>query len=255
MGPQSPYWTRPETYRPERFDRRFRPENLAFWIPHFIRLGQIRQDLRVLDIGCGTGGFSLSLARQTGAKLVGFDISDKLLAYAKGKPDASLEKWEHGNAEELPFNKQSFDRVLMSFVIHQIEDRNRAFREVFRILRNNGILIVRTVTPEEVAKRIPFRFFPKVSEIESSRMPSIKDLTEMLSDAGFQRVESEVVLRNAHLKIDEIIESVESRSRPSFNANSDGELREGTAKMRKEWQATQGDWVDPRPVMFLIARK
>lgn len=63
------YWTSPETYTdPKEFDTRFSPDNLSFWVPYFIRIGRIQSKSRVLDAGCGTGGFSISIHAMTGRK-------------------------------------------------------------------------------------------------------------------------------------------------------------------------------------------
>lgn len=79
------YWTQPATYDPVVFDRRFRAERLNVWIPHFIQLGDLAAHHRVLDIGCGTGGFSVALAQRLSAYVIGVDIAPHLLHYGRSQ--------------------------------------------------------------------------------------------------------------------------------------------------------------------------
>ncbi len=68
------YWTQPATYDPIEFDTRFRPELLDVWLPHFVRLADLAAAQRVLDLGCGTGGFARAMAQHTQAQVIGVDV-------------------------------------------------------------------------------------------------------------------------------------------------------------------------------------
>jgi ubiquinone/menaquinone biosynthesis C-methylase UbiE len=92
---------------------------------------------RVLEIGCGTGIF-LEKVAPSGARLVGLDLSEDLLAKARarlaGAPNDVLHR---GNAEHLPYADASFDAVYGSSVLHHL-DLDRALGEVLRVLRPGG---------------------------------------------------------------------------------------------------------------------
>ena len=66
----------------------------------------------VLDVGCGTGNATIPAARG-GARVTGLDLSPDLLAIARERAsDAMVEvEWVEGDAQELPFEDASFDRV------------------------------------------------------------------------------------------------------------------------------------------------
>jgi SAM-dependent methyltransferase len=250
------YWTSPETYTdPEEFDTRFAPENVSFWVPELIRIGRIESNLRVLDVGCGTGGFSISIGATTGAWVVGFDLSHSLLNYATKKPDGQSVAWVEGSAETLPFADNSFDRVVMSLVFHQIRQRDRAICEAFRVLRLGGLALIRTVAPEAARERIPFRFFPQVAEVEAARMPALPDITRMFSAAGFGDIRTEIVERNREVDLLEVISSLRRRSRPSYKMLTEDVLQEGIAQMRKEWERWRSCLADPRPTAFIVSKK
>jgi SAM-dependent methyltransferase len=235
---------------------RYTDDNLAFWTPLFAELGAIESRHDVLDVGCGTGGFAISIARHTGASVVGCDLRPALIAYAeeKARAEGTAVRWVVADAERLPFDDESFDRVLMSLVVHQIRDRGRALAEAFRTLRPGGRLVVRTLTPEDAATRIPFRFVPTLAAAKASEMPTIAELTQLLAQAGFDEVRSSSVVRRRRLRLDEVEARfrVTSRRYPFLTPE---EIDEGLARMRADWRRSGEAWVDPRRVHFLVARR
>jgi SAM-dependent methyltransferase len=235
----------PEDFHGERYQQ----ENVAFWIPRLVDIGALRRGYRILDVGCGTGGFAVGVAEQTGAQVVGCDRSPAFLAYARERSPAV--EWVQGNAEDLPFAGSSFDRVLMSLLLHQLHDPGRAVAEAFRVLRSRGALVVRTVLPDAAAARVPFRFFPTLARVQAEQMPSLDDVTAWMRIAGFGRIRVHEVRRNKHLE-PEVVEAqlrkeVELRY-PFLGAD---ELEDGLRRMREAWDGRP----DPRPVHFVVAEK
>ncbi|MGK2956350.1 MAG: class I SAM-dependent methyltransferase [Solirubrobacterales bacterium] len=97
-----------------------------------------------LEIGAGTGYFSLNLASQgLIGNLTATDISPGMLTSLK-KTAASLNipvKTVVTEAEVLPFEDQSFDVVLGHAVLHHIPDLDQAFSEFFRVLKPGGMIV------------------------------------------------------------------------------------------------------------------
>ena len=92
---------------------------------------------RVLELGCGTGIF-LEKVAASGARLVGLDLSEDLLAKARARLGAVSNVVLHrGNAEHLPYADATFDTVYGSSVLHHL-DLDRALGEVLRVLRPGG---------------------------------------------------------------------------------------------------------------------
>ena len=108
-----------------------------------VRRADIRPGLRVLDLGCGTGTLTLLIKRlHPGAQVTGLDADPNVLAIARSKAaraQAAL-PLDEGRATSLPYGDCSFDRVLLSLVLHHLtlDDKRRAAREVFRVLRPGG---------------------------------------------------------------------------------------------------------------------
>lgn len=97
-----------------------------------------------LEIGAGTGYFSLNLASQGLIdNLTATDISPGMLAsLSKTAEKLGVEaETEVTEAEVLPFEDESFDVVLGHAVLHHIPDLDRAFAEFFRVLRPGGLIL------------------------------------------------------------------------------------------------------------------
>jgi SAM-dependent methyltransferase len=239
-----------DSVAPEDFDaERYSDDNLTFWIPWLVELGDLRPGQRVLDVGCGTGGYTSAIAEATGAHVVGCDRSASFLDFARKKP--AVVEWVRGDAERLPFADASFDRVVMSLLLHQLDDPARAVAEAFRVLRRSGALVVRTVLPADAAERIPFRFFPTLARVQAEQMPSFEDLTTWIRAAGFDDVRSRTVLRNKRLELDAVEEHLRSEAAHRYPFLAADELEDGLRRMRTTWDGSP----DPRPVTFLVARK
>lgn len=94
---------------------------------------------RTLDIACGNGNASLSAARR-GCRVTGIDLVSDLLEQARIRARAEhvhLEVLE-GNTENLPFADSSFEVILSTFGVMFAPDRQRAVRELLRVLKPGG---------------------------------------------------------------------------------------------------------------------
>jgi SAM-dependent methyltransferase len=98
---------------------------------------------RVLDVGSGNG-YVLSRYAMTGADVYGVDLTSTGIALCRRRfALAGLRgHFTVGNAENLPFPSESFDCVCSMGVLHHTPDTDRAVREVHRVLRPGGRLIV-----------------------------------------------------------------------------------------------------------------
>jgi ubiquinone/menaquinone biosynthesis C-methylase UbiE len=104
---------------------------------------------RVLDAGCGGGGMTRLLAEAVGpgGEVVGLDTSPQMLEWAKTQAEnanlAGRIKFQEGDVRALPFEDASFDLVWCSRVIHGLNDQLAGVRELARVVRPGGRLIVR----------------------------------------------------------------------------------------------------------------
>lgn len=107
------------------------PETIAF-------LG-LRSGMRILDVGCGPGGFVLHLSETLGGdtEVVGLDSDAKLIADASARAarDGARVRFETGDALKLPYPDASFDAVVSSFLLCVLPEPVAALREMRRVAK------------------------------------------------------------------------------------------------------------------------
>ena len=141
---------------------------------------------RVLDVGCGPGYLTRRIARAVGAdgEVVGIDPSPSVIAYATRVSPRNC-AFRLCGAESLPLPDATVDAVLSSLAIHHLrpEDRPVAFREVYRVLRPGGRLLVADFRPPR--NRQVNAFIGTVSGHAMQYNP-IDQLAELINGVGFQ---------------------------------------------------------------------
>jgi ubiquinone/menaquinone biosynthesis C-methylase UbiE len=105
------------------------------------------ENQRALDIGCGTGRYCELLAKR-GAKVVGIDSSPKMLEYAKRKITPNCQFELHlGKIEDTRFPSSHFSIVVSALTLSHIPKLEPLIKEVSRIIKNRGRLVVSDIHP------------------------------------------------------------------------------------------------------------
>lgn len=190
----------------ETYEEFFVPALFAEWAPRVLEAADVRHGNTVLDVACGTG----VLAREAAARVnpsgsvVGVDINEGMLAVAREK--APHISWRVGPAESLPFETDSFDRVVSQFGLMFFEDPPEAIAEMGRVLRPGGAITVAVwdsleATPgyAAVAEVLDELFGPEAAQ--SIRAPyALGDkhkLAELFATAGMENVSIQTVTGKA----------------------------------------------------------
>jgi ubiquinone/menaquinone biosynthesis C-methylase UbiE len=148
----------------------------------------VRPGHRVLEIGCGTGDLALlAKAEQPAASVVGLDPDLPALTRArrKARRRGVTVQWDHGVAGDLPYPDASVDRVLSAFMLHHVPDRERerALREVLRVLRPGGELHLVDFGGQPAGSRRRWGWRPHRHTHQVGA-----DVTDLLRSAGFSSV-------------------------------------------------------------------
>lgn len=118
------------------------------------------QGLRVLDAGCGPGLYVRELVAGGAASVVGIDVSPEMVRLAARDASGPVGFRVHDLARPLDWlEDESFDAALMALVIHHIDDRVAALREIARVLRPGGHLVVSTHHPTSDWVRLGGSYF------------------------------------------------------------------------------------------------
>lgn len=183
------------------------------WRKNVMKRMDVQEGMNVLDVCCGTGDWSFSLAEKVGktGHVTGLDFSQNMLKVAVKRQEQSKVEpvtFLHGNAMELPFEDQSFDVVTIGFGLRNVPNYMHVLKEMFRVLKPGGIAVcLETSQPSLIGYRQLYYFYfkfimPLLGKIfaksykeyawlqESAKnFPNKKVLKQMFESAGFVNVE------------------------------------------------------------------
>jgi ubiquinone/menaquinone biosynthesis C-methylase UbiE len=111
---------------------------------HVVQQAGIEEGHEVLDLGTGSGN-AAAIAAQLGAKITAVDPSPRLLEVARNRVGEG--DFQVATAEDLPFEDQSFDRILSLFAVIFSEDPQKAAQEITRTLKPDGRALITAWEP------------------------------------------------------------------------------------------------------------
>jgi len=140
-------------------------------------------EIKILEVGCGTGKQLTALVELTGRRGWGIDPSSEMLNHAIA--DEKLH-FLQGFAEELPFADDFFDLVFSINVIHHIQSTIAYFQESLRVLKPGGIICTATDSERKIRNRKPLaEYWPGTVNVDLERYPSLTALRQQMAGLGF----------------------------------------------------------------------
>ena len=109
------------------------------WKVRLVQLAEIRPGARVLDLACGTGDIAFEASRR-GARVIGLDLTPRMIELARQKPEAGPLSWLVGDMTSLPVVSSSIDVVTTGYGLRNVPDLPRALAEIHRVLRPGGVM-------------------------------------------------------------------------------------------------------------------
>ena len=171
------------------------PEMLQLWMNYVAScVGEQRLNT-ILDLGCGTGRFSESLAARFDAEVIGIDPSQKMLDQARKKLRDRRVQYQPGCGEAIPLPNDSVDLIFTSMTFHHFKDHMLVGRECRRVLRDGSAVVVRTGTREHIPSYPYVEFFPESYPILEDVLPNAAFVREVFESAGFSTVSSDVIIQ------------------------------------------------------------
>lgn len=102
----------------------------------------------ILDAGCGPGLITRDLALSKDKRVVGIDLSEDMLKQAAYRlKDFKNVELYHGDILDLPFDDDTFDGYISNNVLHFIDNPNKFFSEIMRVLKQGGLLSIASARP------------------------------------------------------------------------------------------------------------
>jgi SAM-dependent methyltransferase len=170
--------------------------------PLFIEfIDGIKEGDRVLDVGCGTGSLTFSIAETTKAStVVGIDPSVGYVQYARAQNSHPHVDFEIGDAQKLPYDNGSFDCCVSSLMIQFVSDAHTATREMRRVTKKGGS-VATCVWDNSGGMELSEKFWNAAVAVDSGakrprdrRYGSASALSELWIATGFANVETRALV-------------------------------------------------------------
>jgi demethylmenaquinone methyltransferase / 2-methoxy-6-polyprenyl-1,4-benzoquinol methylase len=174
------------------------------WRRRAADLAQLGPGNRALDVATGTGDLAIALAERVGAdgEVVAVDFSKRMLELARTKSNGLAIQFVTANALALPFSDEEFDAATVGFGARNFSDLDRGLREMVRVVRLGGRVVVLEITTPRRAPLSTFyglwfdRAVPALGRLAGDadaysylpssvrRFPSAGELAEVMWRAG-----------------------------------------------------------------------
>ncbi|GAA0297116.1 demethylmenaquinone methyltransferase/2-methoxy-6-polyprenyl-1,4-benzoquinol methylase [Gracilibacillus halotolerans] len=183
------------------------------WRKDIMSRMQVTPGSTALDVCCGTGDWSFSLAEAVGESgtVIGLDFSENMLSIAKKRNEEvnyDNLSFIHGNAMELPFEDNHFDYVTIGFGLRNVPDYMQVLKEMYRVVKPGGkVVCLETSHPTlPIYKQLYYFYFGNIMPLfgklfaksyqeyawlqESAKdFPDKNELKRMFQQAGFINIE------------------------------------------------------------------
>ncbi len=158
---------------------------------------------RALEIATGPGNVAMAMAERC-REVVGVDITDAILAVAeRNRRERGIAnvRFQHGDADHLPFADSEFDIVFCRFAFHHFEDPVVALREMARVCRCGGTVAAEDLAASEIPERAAFQ--DRYERLRDTSHTRALPTSELLRMFGACRLEVDSLYSN------EMVQTVE----------------------------------------------
>lgn len=219
-----------QTTMPETYDRGRKPPDgiIDMWMDR-IEAAVGRKVSSIIDLGCGTGRFTVPLAKKFNAPTIGIDPSLKMLAEARAKPPSALVSYLHGSGEQIPCAPDSADLLFSSMAFHHFTSPSLVARECHRVLRGDGVVCIRNSTSENPS---PYEtYFPNYRQTLTS-LPATAEIIDAFTQNGFDLGRHETVAHKMADSVADLAEKAAFRADSTLIRLSEADFEAGLARMR-----------------------
>ena len=195
-------------------------------------VGRARQDPTILDLGAGTGRFSVLLADAFHARVVAVEPSAKMRADAERGSAHSRVVYRDGTASAIPAADGEFDFAFLSMVIHHVPDLDACVRELRRVLTRDGLVFIRNTFSGRLDGIRHYEFFPSARALDEARLPRVERVRAAFEARGFATQALDTLEQEIDPSLAAHYDRIERRALSSFELITDAEFEQGLERMR-----------------------
>jgi SAM-dependent methyltransferase len=187
----------------------------------------------ILEVGCGTGRYTIPIAELSRARVIGVDQEPRMLEVAREKDRDKRIDWRSGTAYRLPIADQTVDLVFMAMLVHLLKQRTKALKEAARVVRQAGQLTIWTFTPGHIENYYLNGFFPSIRAIDLARFPPPSRLERDLLVAGFEKVTTRTDVDEGEVSLATVVDRVRGRYISTLSLLTPAEYRHGLQRLEE----------------------
>jgi ubiquinone/menaquinone biosynthesis C-methylase UbiE len=223
------------------------------WAATFSRHLPPHRPLNGMDVGSGTGRFTPLLADTFAGPVIGVEPSRRMLDIAAEVSTHPLVEYRSGSADDLPLPDTSVDYALLFLVWHHVADKSGAARELARVVRPGGILLLRS----QFADRMPFLWwldaFPRGHELDALMFQPVADVQQTFADAGWKVMAlDETTELPATATRAEWLQRLRKRSFSLFEHWTEDEIVAGFTELERRIAANPDEPIPPNHADLLV---
>ena len=201
------------------------------WMEVFATYLPRRRPLVGVDLGSGTGRFTPSLAAAFGGPVYGVEPAARMRETAEAEARHPQVRYLAGEAAAIPLPDAAADFVLMFLSFHHVPDGPAAAREIARVLKPGGRLILRTTFRDRVPEVWWRPFFPRTQAIEEGMFLPETEYRRLFEAAGFSTVAVGAEPIPPEDDLPAAAERLRLRGYSVFEHMTEAELQDGFARM------------------------
>jgi len=172
-------------YLDEQGDYEVLPENEYENILRSTGILEENRHKTILDVGCGSGAFSIRLHRRGFTNITGMDLSSELIAKAIQKNKNNEIRYQVGNILKMPFNAGAFDIIFCGGVIHHLPKQIKEVSAEFgRVLKSGGKIYFFEPYSKCLNSLLRYRILSRNRTEDETALDPVK-LRQILEGAGF----------------------------------------------------------------------
>ena len=234
-----------EQYRDYARGRALTEQQMRTWIDAFAAVLPARRPLAGLDVGSGTGRFTPALARAFGP-VTGVEPAARMREVAEAQSRHPDVRYVAGAAEEMPVPSGSADYALMFLSWHHVQDKNTAARELARVLRPGGRLLLRANFSDHHPRPWWLGQFPRGYEADAALFQPLHEVIAMFTAAGWRVASFGTVTEPSYGTRGDMLGRLRLRTLSFFAQLTPDEVEDGLRRLEQSVAADPGA---PAPVL------